>query len=96
LRDLYGLGVNLRTSDPPSNAVKRLPRHSTEIRHSVSATDWSGGRERMPNDDAVNPPRMARWREVLFRLLLRADAGSNAPYGIPPEQVHDVDVVIER
>jgi hypothetical protein len=39
---------------------------------------------------------MARWREALFRFLLRVDARSAATRGIPPEKVHEVDVPIER
>jgi hypothetical protein len=39
---------------------------------------------------------MARWREALFRILLRADARTGAPYGIPPEQLRYVDVLIKR
>lgn len=39
---------------------------------------------------------MARWREALFRVLLRLDARSAAVDGIPPEQVHHVDLPIER
>jgi hypothetical protein len=39
---------------------------------------------------------MARWREALFRFLLRVDARSAAVHGIPPANVHEVDVPIER
>ena len=59
-------------------------------------TDPSGESERVPNEAFVGQQRMARWREVVFRILLRAEARLVAPYGIPPEQVHYVDVLIER
>jgi hypothetical protein len=39
---------------------------------------------------------MASWREALFRLLLRVDARSASFYGIPQEQLRDVDLPIER
>jgi hypothetical protein len=56
------------------------------------------GAERAPatNHAFAGRPRMALWREALFRLLLRVEARSAAVHGIPPEKVHEVDVPIER
>ena len=71
-------------------------RHNNDAPKPPPETDVSGESERVPNEAFVCRQRMARWREVLFRILLRAEARSDTPYGIPPEQVHHVDVLIER
>jgi hypothetical protein len=55
-----------------------------------------GADRAVPNDAFPGRPHMARWREALFRFLLRVDARSAAIRGIPPEKVHEVDVPIER
>ena len=49
----------------------------------------------VPNESTASRKRMARWREALFRLLLRVDARSASFYGIPREQLRDVDLPIE-
>ena len=71
-------------------------RPSNESPQSLPDPDASREPVRVPNEAVVGRPRMARWREALFRILLQADARSDAPYGIPPEQLHHVDVLIER
>ena len=96
LCDVYRLGGSLRTSDPPGEAVIRNQRRSDGAPQPLPETEPSGELARVPNDAIADRPRMARWREVLFRILLRADARSDVPYGIPPEQFHHVDVLIER
>jgi hypothetical protein len=70
--------------------------HSNATPQSLPETDPSDEDPRIPNEDVLGRPRMARWREALFRILLRADARVDAPYGIPAERVHHVDVLIER
>jgi hypothetical protein len=71
-------------------------RPSNDSLQSLPDPDVSREPVRVPNEADVGPPRMARWREALFRILLRADARWAASYGIPAEQVHHVDVPIER
>ena len=58
--------------------------------------DPAAERAPVPNEGFAGRPRMVRWREALFRFLLRVDARSAAVHGIPPEQVYEVDVPIER
>jgi hypothetical protein len=74
----------------------RNARHIDGAPHPGSELDPGTERAPVPNDAFAGQPRMARWREVLFRFLLRVDARSAAVHGIPPEKVHEVDVAIER
>jgi hypothetical protein len=74
----------------------RNARHIDGAPRTRSQTDPGAGRAPVPNDAFAGRPRMARWREALFRFLLRVDARSAAIRGIPPEKIHEVDVPIER
>ena len=61
-----------------------------------SSNEMVSAPARVPNEATAKRRRMARWREALFRLLLRVDARSASFYGIPREQLRDVDLPIER
>jgi hypothetical protein len=92
----YRLGGKVRIADLRNEAMIRNARHIDGAPQPGSEVDPGAERAPVPNDAFAGRPRMARWREALFRFLLRVDARSAAVHGIPPEQVHEVDVPIER
>jgi hypothetical protein len=92
----YRLGGKVRIADRRHEAMMRNAGQIDGAPHPGSEVDPGAQRGPVPNDAFAGRPRMARWREALFRLLLRLDSRSAAIRGIPPEKVHEVDVPIER
>lgn len=86
----------MRIADLRTDAMIRNARHIDGVRQAGTESDPGAERAPVPNDARTGRPSMARWREALFRFLLRLDARSAAVHGIPPERVHQVDVPIER
>jgi len=86
----------VRIADLRNEAMIRNARHIDGAPQPGSEVDPGAERAPVPGNAFAGRPRMARWREALFRFLVRLDARSAAIHGIPPEKVHEVDVPIER
>ena len=86
----------MRIADVRNEAMIPNALHIDGAPRPGSEVDPGAERAPVPNDAFTGQPRMARWREALFRFLLRVDARSVAVHGIPPERVHEVDVPIEQ
>jgi hypothetical protein len=92
----YRFAGKVRIADLRNEAMIRNARHIDGGPKPGSEVDLGAERAPVPRNAFAGRPRMARWREALFRFLLRVDARSAAVHGIPPANVHEVDVPIER
>jgi hypothetical protein len=86
----------MQIADLRNEAMIRNARHIHGAPQPSSEVHPGAARAPVPNDAFAARPRMARWREALFRFLLRVDARSAAVHGIAPGKVHEVQVPIER